>query len=304
MTATIHDNWISRGDDFRGRKGLERDPAQSPQPVPGGGAVETVPGLRQEADRETDVSDCLAAEQPLQIVVNGKPFSMTLCTPGHERFLVRGLLHGEGALDSSFLLYRQTAMDHGAEVQVEISCEGLNRDARRLMSVSSCGLCGKPSADRLLDGVEPVERRAAVSASVLALIHARARDRQPVFHRSGGCHAACAATVGGEVLCVFEDIGRHNAVDKVIGFLLENALLSRADVLAVSGRVSLEIVLKCARAGIPVLSAVSAPTALAARMAARWGITLAAFCREDRATFYSGANRITRPAAEMGMIET
>jgi FdhD protein len=93
---------------------------------------------------------------------------------------------------------------------------------------------------------------------------------------------------------VFEDIGRHNAVDKVVGFLLERDLLARADVLAVSGRISFEIVQKCARAGIPVLSAISAPSSLAVECAERWGLTVAGFCREDRATFYSGLDRIER----------
>ncbi|MFY8269572.1 MAG: formate dehydrogenase accessory sulfurtransferase FdhD, partial [Terrimicrobiaceae bacterium] len=103
---------------------------------------------------------------------------------------------------------------------------------------------------------------------------------------------ATAATAQGEVLCLFEDIGRHNAVDKVIGFLLEKNLLPLADVLTVSGRVSFEIVQKCARAGIPVLSAISAPSSLAVEMSKRWGITLAGFCRDDRATFYSGFQRV------------
>jgi FdhD protein len=123
------------------------------------------------------------------------------------------------------------------------------------------------------------------------------RRRQDTFTGTGGSHAAAAATADGEVLCVFEDIGRHNAVDKVVGFLLEKGLLDRADILAVSGRVSFEIVQKCARAGLPVLTAVSAPSSLAVESAERWGITLAGFCREDRATFYSCPGRVEHGGA-------
>ena len=101
------------------------------------------------------------------------------------------------------------------------------------------------------------------------------------------------------MLALFEDIGRHNAVDKVVGFLLEKGLSERADVLTVSGRVSFEIVQKCARAGIPILSAISAPSSLAVQTAGRWGITLAGFCREGRATFYSGFQRVRRSIPEL-----
>jgi FdhD protein len=145
----------------------------------------------------------------------------------------------------------------------------------------------------MFDGITPVTKEVAISAAALQVIHQNARARQSQFDGTGGCHGATAATAQGEVLCLFEDIGRHNAVDKVIGFLLENDQLPLADVLTVSGRVSFEIVQKCARAGIPILSAISAPSSLAVEMSERWGITLAGFCREDRATFYSRLDRVS-----------
>jgi FdhD protein len=146
--------------------------------------------------------------------------------------------------------------------------------------------------EKMFEGVTPVFKDALISASALKIIHENARRRQSQFDGTGGCHAASAATTHGDVLCIFEDIGRHNAVDKVIGFLLENNLLPLADVLTVSGRVSFEIVQKCARAGIPILSAISAPSSLAVEMSERWGITLAGFCRNNRASFYSHTHRV------------
>ena len=117
---------------------------------------------------------------------------------------------------------------------------------------------------------------------------------QELFAHTGGCHAAAALNAQGQVLCVFEDIGRHNAVDKVIGFLLEHKALDQAMVLTVSGRVSFEIIQKCARANIPILTAISAPSSLAVQMAEKANITLAAFCRSKRATFYSGLHRVSK----------
>ena len=171
---------------------------------------------------------------------------------------------------------------------------GCQIGARRLAATSSCGLCGKESLDDVLRDVVPVTRNIPIDAVRLQAIHGAMRQKQSTFSGTGGSHAAAAATAAGEILAVFEDVGRHNAVDKVVGFLLEQGLLPRADVLAVSGRVSFEIVQKCARAGLPVLSAISAPSSLAVECAHRWGITLAGFCRGDRATFYSGLGRVER----------
>ncbi len=250
--------------------------------------------LRQTEAKITEVVDSLTPERPLQINVNGQAYSVTMQTPGAERYLVRGLLHAEGAGEGGFMVYGQEECGPATVVEVEIECPDLPGGARRLAATSSCGLCGKESLDDVLRDVVPVTRDVRIDAARLRVIHEAMRQRQSTFTGTGGSHAAAAATVEGEILAVFEDIGRHNAVDKVVGFLLEEDLLSRAGVLAVSGRVSFEIVQKCARAGIPVLSAISAPSSLAVECAERWGLTLAGFCRDDRATFYSGFGRVER----------
>jgi FdhD protein len=225
-------------------------------------------------------------------MVNGQPYSVTMQTPGAERYLVRGLLHAEGAGEGGFLVYGQEERGPATVVEVEIECPDLPGGARRLAATSSCGLCGKESLDDVLRDIAPVVRDVRVDAAGLRVIHEAMRARQATFSGTGGSHAAAAATARGEILAVFEDVGRHNAVDKVVGFLLEEGLLARAEVLAVSGRVSFEIVQKCARAGIPVLAAVSAPSSLAVECAERWGVTLAGFCRGDRATFYTSLGRV------------
>jgi FdhD protein len=250
--------------------------------------------LRQEGANTAEVTDSLTPERPLQIVVNDQPFSVTMQTPGAERYLVRGLLHDEGAGSGGFLDYVQEERGPATVVRVGLAAADVPSAARRLASTSSCGLCGKESVDDVWREIAPVTREVWVDSTRLRKIHEEMRRRQSTFSGTGGSHAAAAATAKGEVLAVFEDIGRHNAVDKVIGFLLEEGRLGKAEVLAVSGRVSFEIVQKCARAGIPILSAISAPSSLAVESATRWGITLAGFCREDRATFYSSRHRVDR----------
>lgn len=260
----------------------------------GSSGAPTFSALRQEGGRTSEVTDALTPERPLQIVVNDQPFSVTLQTPGAERFLVRGLLHDEGGAAGGFLAYAQEEQGPATVVRVQLAEADVPGGARRLASTSSCGLCGKESVSDVWKDLSPVTRTVRIDAARLQRIHEEMRKRQSTFAGTGGSHAAAVASASGELLAVFEDIGRHNAVDKVIGFLLERGRLAEADVLAVSGRVSFEIVQKCTRAGIPVLSAISAPSSLAVESATRWGITLAGFCREDRATFYSGRHRVDR----------
>lgn len=255
------------------------------------------PALLQEETQTKEVVDALTLERALQILLNGSLYSVTMQTPGDEALLVRGLLHSEGIDTKGYRVAFQTERKNATLIEVCIDDSSASGAARRLASTSSCGLCGKESLDAAFLEIPPVRKTARIDALRLRAIHEAVRARQATFSGTGGSHAASAATADGEVLCVFEDIGRHNAVDKVVGFLLERGLLPMADVLTVSGRISFEIVQKCARAGIPVLSAISAPSTLAVETAERWGITLAGFCRDNRATFYSGLDRVEKNSA-------
>jgi FdhD protein len=249
-------------------------------------------GLRQEAQEQRHQQEWLVIERALQIMVNGKEFSITMQTPGDERYLVRGLLHAEGFKHSAFLSYQQQEERHGTIVSVAVACKNPIVNVRNLSSTSSCGLCGKKSLQNLFDSIIPVQNDCTINAAIIADYYQSISPLQALFSHTGGCHAASALNAQGKVLCVFEDIGRHNAVDKVVGYLLEHNLLNTAKVLTVSGRVSFEIIQKCARANIPILTAISAPSSLAVEMAEKANITLAAFCRDARATFYSGLHRV------------
>lgn len=237
--------------------------------------------------------DELLIEKALQFIVNGEDFSMTMQTPGDELYLVRGLLHAEGISSTKFKSFHLEDHELGSVARITLEKSLENKVNRRLTSTSSCGLCGKRNFEKLFDQLLPVTRNAEVNQKTIIAIFNAVQKRQALFVKTGGSHAASAADSTGNILCVFEDIGRHNAVDKVIGYLLENDLLHKADYLTVSGRISFEIIQKCNRAGIPILASVSAPSSLAVKFAQKTGITLAAFCRGKRATFYSGFQRIS-----------
>ena len=249
--------------------------------------------IHQVANQTLERQEDLVVEKALQIVVNGKEFSMTMQTPGDERYLIRGLLHSEGVNLSEFEAFELLETENGSIANTRIICKMEIHGKRRLGATSSCGICGKKSIDNLFNGFEKLSDKFPVNASEIQKYYKKIATHQKLFQTTGGCHAASAMDHQGNVLCVFEDIGRHNAVDKVIGWLLENERLGDAKVLTVSGRISFEIVQKCHRAEIPILTAISAPSSLAVEMAKKANITLAAFCRGDRATFYSGFARVS-----------
>jgi FdhD protein len=251
-----------------------------------------------EVVEEASQLESVIEEEVLEIRVNGKSFSMTMNTPGDERYLVRGLLHSEGASETQFLEYEQDKTEEGTVVSVKIPCKRLSSQKRQIASTSSCGLCGKKSAKQLFEARSVQRTGVMVDLESIEHIYKRMRLKQAMFLETGGSHFAAACRSNGEIICSFEDIGRHNAVDKVIGWLLEEEALDQVEVLAVSSRVSFEIVQKCARANIPVLTAISAPSSLAIKQAEEWGITLAGFCRRGRATFYSGLERLSRPSLQ------
>lgn len=246
-----------------------------------------------------EMPDVLTVEQALSISVNGVSYTVTMQTPGNEKELARGILFSEDVYshrleDPVIQIKSKAANGYIASIDVIVSAFQLGKGAdviRNIMSVSSCGICGKSELEMTeVDTVLPVNEK--VPGSVVKQMFDCMNSGQDTFLQSGGSHASAAFTANGELLCMHEDIGRHNAVDKVIGDLLFKRQLDKAKCLIVSGRVSYEIVNKCYIAGIPLLAAVSAPSSLAVEMSEKMGITLLGFCRENKYTIYSCASRI------------
>ncbi len=252
--------------------------------------------------RTEDVDD-VAREEPLEIRIGGVPVAVVMRTPGHDEELALGLLATEGVVDEPGAVrsvrHCSVVDDPKAEgnVMQVVLREGVEVDwgrlRRNLYASSSCGLCGKASIDQLMLRCAPLVDDVRVTVQRLYELPARLEAAQAVFARTGGLHAAGLFGVEGEPLVVREDVGRHNAVDKVVGWALERGGLPlRGHVLMVSGRVSYEITQKAVVAGIPVIAAVSAPSSLAVELAACAGVTLVAFLRGQRLCVYAGAERV------------
>jgi FdhD protein len=256
-------------------------------------------------------ADLLAAEEPLGIRVGGQAVTLTMRTPGDDIELAAGFLVSEGVVrrESDIARIRicsgEDCGHSGHEGAGNIADVTLGPDAaaapprRSFLTTSACGVCGKTSVSELLvlpeSGVsaDPV----TISPAVLAGLPDRLRAAQRVFASTGGLHAAGLFTAAGELLCVREDVGRHNAVDKVAGWaLLSGRLPLSGCVLLVSGRASFELVQKAVLAGCPVLAAVSAPSSLAAELAAQAGLTLVGFLRGSSMNVYAGEQRIAASA--------
>ncbi len=246
--------------------------------------------------------DLVVVEEPLRVHVTHRGrqdlLGSTMRTPGHDLELGVGLAVGEGVLRSSADLVgaRPCRDGNGAQpndvtviVRDEVEVD-LSRLGRVATPSSACGLCGRDEIDAIVALAPPVDRDVRVDVAVLAALPDVMRERQSVFRRTGGLHAAALATADGRVLVVREDVGRHNAVDKAVGWAVMNGVVP--DVLVVSGRAGFEIVQKAAMAAIPVVVAVSAPTSLSVEVAQECGITLAAFVREGRANVYSAPERL------------
>jgi FdhD protein len=253
--------------------------------------------------------ETLAVEEPMEIRVNGRPITVTMRTPGSDIELAQGFLLTEGIITSrddvlAVRYCRGSAGLDGANSYnvLDVTLAGdvpppAVDITRNFYTTSSCGVCGKASIDavRLVSRYSTADQTVEVSASTLTAMPDRLRSAQKVFSRTGGLHGAALFDPDGTMLVVREDIGRHNAVDKVIGWALENDRipLSRV-VLLVSGRASFELTQKCAMAGAPILAAVSAPSSLAVELAVQSGITLVAFLRGDSMNVYSRPDRITQ----------
>lgn len=247
--------------------------------------------------------DELAAEEPLEIRVGDRPLSVTMRTPGHDLDLAAGFLFTEGLVQTAGQILSLESVDdpagrsRGNVVRAEFAAELLPRISelqRNFYAASSCGICGKASIDsirlRTLARPDPAFR---VSAHLLCDLPRRLRDSQDIFGRTGGLHAAALFDASGNLLVLREDIGRHNAVDKVAGWALRRNLVPlSAHILLVSGRSGFEIVQKAVAIGIPVLASVSAPSSLAVQLAREMGMTLAGFLRGERFVVYSGEERL------------
>ncbi|MBI3135202.1 MAG: formate dehydrogenase accessory sulfurtransferase FdhD [Bacteroidetes bacterium] len=255
-------------------------------------------GLKFSKGSVAKVADPLAVEQALQININNKSFTVVMQTPGAEKELVYGLLYGEDVLkkDSVFELELQTNKSGFIEL-VNVHCDEQKLgkgylSTRSLLSVSSCGICGKQELGDLNSGESSLAAGETFSIAALQKMQQHMFDQQTLFKETGGCHGVAAFDAGGKMLALFEDIGRHNALDKVVGKLLYDKTLDQASVISFSGRVSYEIVSKSFRAKIPVIIAVSATSSLAVDFAKEFGLTLVAFARGDQFTCYANPSRI------------
>ena len=249
-------------------------------------------------------SDSLAVEEPLEIRLNGEPDLVTMRTPGHDIDLARGLLYSERIITerSDIMLARYCAGSDADGINSynvldvtlasQISAPAAVR--RNVMTTSACGICGTTSIDQVLrESPYGADREGRVAADLLLSAPLRLRQQQRAFDRTGGLHAAGLLGLNSEMLCVREDVGRHNAVDKVIGWAIEHRLLPLHQmILAVSGRASFELTQKAVLAGIPVLAAVSAPSSLAAELAEEAGLTLVGFVRGETMNVYTHPERI------------
>ena len=249
------------------------------------------------------VEDQLAGEEPLEIRIGGKPLTVMMRTPGHERELALGFLFGEGiirsAADVAGVGIRPNGehpdLENVIDVDLAADAPGVDRRwQRNFLAASSCGLCGVSSIEAIHQSAPPLpEDHLAIDPEVIYGLDARLRSEQAVFARTGGLHAAGLFTVEGELVVAREDIGRHNAVDKVIGHAVERRLLPLdGHILMVSGRTSFEIVQKALQARIPVLVSVSAPSSLARDLAQASNQTLIGFLRGRSLNVYSGRQRL------------
>jgi FdhD protein len=257
---------------------------------PGAGEAGRVEGSRLYREIERDgTRDLVAVEEPLEIRVDAAPLSVTMRTPGDDEELALGFLYGEGLIDGP----REAGPTADLAANVVEVAGPLRRDpgARRFYTTSSCGVCGKGALEEVAVTSAPLPPGPEIARALLADLPERLA--QPGFERTGGLHATGLFDAEGELLLAREDVGRHNAMDKVVGAALrEGRLPLHGHVLCVSGRLSFELVQKAAVAGCPVLVGVGAPSSLAIELAADRGLTLAGFARRGSVNVYAGAERV------------
>jgi FdhD protein len=274
----------------------------TPRPA---GAIVSAGGL-MEATRAIPVTrfgrtgssmDEVAVEEPLEIRLEGRPLAVVMRTPGHDMELAAGFCMTEGILEEPDHLGAiahcrsedNQVVENVVNVRLVDGVQARPVPARDFTASSSCGLCGKQSIDQLRVRIPQAPRPVRVLRSVVAKLESALAQGQPAFARSGALHAAGLFSMDGRQIAIREDIGRHNAVDKVVGHgLLREALPLAGTILMVSGRASFEIIQKAAVAGIPVVAGVSAPSSLAVDLAAEMGMTLIGFLRQGAFNVYTG----------------
>jgi FdhD protein len=239
-----------------------------------------------------ETQDVVAVEEPLEIRINGAPVAVTMRTPGHDEELALGFALSEGLQPAAARL-----PDDLAANAVELDAPGFDpaRLARSFYTSSSCGVCGKGALEAVAVEAPRVESKLTVSAELIAKLPDRLRSAQPAFEATGGIHATGLFDERGELLCLREDVGRHNAMDKAIGWAFGSGRLPlERSILCVSGRLSFELVQKAAVAGCPLLVAVGAPSSLAVELGRDRGVTLCGFVRGGRLNVYSEPWRVER----------
>jgi FdhD protein len=263
--------------------GAEKDALQAPPYSAASLDVLRLPVGEREADQ-------VAVEEPLEIRIEGRPVAVTMRTPGHDEELALGFCLSEGLEPVAAALPADLAAN-----TVEVDAPGFEpaRLQRSFYTSSSCGVCGKGALEAVAVDAPRVESDLAVDAELLADLPERLRAAQPAFAATGGLHATGLFEPTGELLCLREDVGRHNAMDKVVGWALREGRLPLArGVLCVSGRLSFELVQKAAVAGCPIIVAVGAPSSLAVELAGDRGLTICGFARGGRLNVYTEQWRV------------
>ncbi len=278
-------------------------------------AKPAAPGLRIRrfaAGEWTDAPDAVVTEEPLQLLLDGKPLAVVMRTPGADIELAMGLLFAEGIIRSPLdvrglrisaeagetedRMNVESVLVESNHVDVQLVAKPRRKPERSMLASSACGVCGTQMIEDLRHDLAVLPSGFVADPAMLPGLVDRLRSGQGVFERTGGLHAAGLFDANGQVVVVREDVGRHNAVDKVVGrMFLDGRLPASEMLLVVSGRAGYEIVQKSIGAGIPVLAAVGAPSSLAVALAREFNQTLVGFLRGDRFNVYSGHQRLTNP---------
>ncbi len=277
-------------------------------------AKPAAPGLRIRrfaAGEWTDAPDAVVTEEPLQLLLDGKPLAVVMRTPGADIELAMGLLFAEGIIrsprdvrglrisaeagETEARINVESVLVESNQVDVHLAAKPRRRPERSMLASSACGVCGTQMIEDLRHDLAVLPSGLVADPAMLPGLVDRLRSGQGVFDRTGGLHAAGLFDAKGEVVAVREDVGRHNAVDKVVGRMFLDGRVPAAEMLlVVSGRAGYEIVQKSIGASIPVLAAVGAPSSLAVALAREFNQTLVGFLRGERFNVYSGAERLTK----------